>query len=145
MVEERGSREEREGRREERKGELERVAATIVDAALKVHKTLGPGLLESVYEQCLAHEIAKRGLRFARQPALAVIYDGEQIEAGYRLDLLVEDCVVVEIKSVETLTPLHQAQVLTYLKLSGLPLGFLINFNSPTLKQGLKRYVRSST
>ena len=144
MSEERFKREEREGEREEREEDLEALAAAVVDAAFKVHKTLGPGLLESVYEQCLAHEFGKRGLRFARQPALAVVYDGELIEAGYRLDLLVDERIIVEVKAVETLTTLHQAQILTYLRLSGLSLGFLMNFNVALFKHGLKRFVKSA-
>jgi GxxExxY protein len=115
------------------------VARQIVDAAFKVHSTLGPGLLESVYEVCLVHELTKRGLKVCRQVALPVIYDGMQLDAGFRLDLLVCACVVVELKVVEALLPVHKAQVLTYLKLSGHRLGLLINFNVARIKDGIVR------
>lgn len=100
---------------------------------------MGPGLLESAYEHCLAHELSARGLSARRQVPLPIIFDGVQIEAGYRLDLLVNDLVIVEVKAVETLAPLHEAQLLTYLKLSGRRLGYLMNFNVKLLKQGLRR------
>ena len=115
------------------------VARQIVDAAYEVHSTLGPGLLETVYEVCLVHELAKRGLAVSRQVSLPVIYDGVLLDAGFRLDLLVSDCVIVELKAVELLLPVHKAQVLTYLKLSGHRLGFLINFNVPLIKDGIVR------
>ncbi|WP_295437697.1 GxxExxY protein [uncultured Thiodictyon sp.] len=115
------------------------VARQIVDAAFKVHSTLGPGLLESVYEVCLAYELTKRGLEVSRQVALPVIYDGMQLDAGFRLDLLVCNCVIVELKVVELLLAIHKAQLLTYLKLSGYRLGFLINFNVPLIKDGIVR------
>jgi GxxExxY protein len=114
----------------------------IIDAGLTVHKALGPGLLESVYEHCLAHELEKRRIRAERQVWLPVRYDGVELDAGYRLDLVVEDDVVIEIKSVDTLTRLHQAQLLSYLKLSGKHVGLLMNFNVELFKQGLKRLVR---
>ena len=122
----------------------EAVAKEIVDASFQVHKSLGPGLLESVYETCLAYELSKRGLgvkRHKRQVALPVIYDEQTLEAGLRLDLLVEDAVVVEIKAVERLQPVFDAQLLTYLKLSSKRLGFLINFNVPVIKDGIRRRV----
>lgn len=119
--------------------EVERVATQVVDAAFAVHSTLGPGLLESVYEVCLAYELTKRGLKVERQLPLPVVYDNLCLEAGFRLDLLVERCLVVELKAVEFLLPVHTAQLLTYLKLSGHRLGFLINFNIPLLKDGIKR------
>jgi GxxExxY protein len=119
--------------------EIDRVAKQVVDAAFKVHSTLGPGLLESVYEVCLAHELHRRGLSFSRQVALPVEYEGLRLESGLRLDLLVADCVVVEIKAVETLLPVHKAQLLTYLKLSGHHIGLLVNFNTPLIKDGIKR------
>jgi GxxExxY protein len=119
--------------------EVERVATQVVDAAFAVHSTLGPGLLESVYEVCLAYELTKRGLKVERQLPLPVVYDNLCLEAGFRLDLLVERCLVVELKAVEFLLPVHTAQLLTYLKLSGHRLGFLINFNVPLLKDGIKR------
>jgi len=127
--------------REEPSAEVEAVARTIVDAGLKVHRALGPGLLESVYEHCLAHELAKRGLVVRKQVGLPIIYDGVALEAGYRLDLVVNDLVIVEVKAVEALTRLHEAQILTYLRLSGLPLGFLLNFNVDLFKNGIKRVV----
>ena len=115
------------------------VAKEIVDSAFKVHRELGPGLLESVYEVCLAHELAKRGLDVRRQVKFPVLYDGERLDAGLRLDLLVEDRVIVEIKAVESHKPLFEAQVLTYLKLTQKRLGLLINFNVPLIKNGIKR------
>jgi GxxExxY protein len=122
--------------------ETDRVARAIVDAAFVVHSTLGPGLLESVYEICLTHELVKRGLRVSRQVSLPVHYDGIRLDAGLRLDMVVEDCVVVELKAVEGILPVHQAQLLTYLKLSGHRLGLLINFNSALIRDGIKRMAR---
>lgn len=107
--------------------------------AFKVHSVLGPGLLESVYETCLAHEFHKRGLSFKKQVALPIVYDGIKLEAGLRLDFVVEECVVVEVKAVEAMNPVYQAQVLTYLKLSGHRLGLLINFNVPVIQAGIRR------
>jgi GxxExxY protein len=117
------------------------IAKVIVDAAFKVHTTLGPGLLESVYEDALAHELAKRGLKVVREQAVPVIYDTIQFEEGFRLDLLVEDKVVVEIKSVEKLHPVHHKQVQTYLRLADKRLGLLINFGEALIKNGIKRVV----
>ncbi len=117
------------------------VARHIVDASYKVHSTLGPGLLESIYEICLEHELSKRGLSVKRQVGLPIIYDNLHLDGGLRLDMLVESCVVVEIKAVEALLPVHCAQVLTYLKLSGRRLGFLINFNVAVIKDGIKRLI----
>ncbi len=108
---------------------------------MQVHKLLGPGLLESAYEHCLAHEISRRGLPVQRQLGLPIVYEGEKLDAGYRLDLVVDGAVIVEIKSIDALAPIHDAQVLTYLKLSGLRIGLLMNFNVTLLKQGLKRFV----
>jgi GxxExxY protein len=122
--------------------QTERLASQVIDAAIAVHKALGPGLLEGVYEVCLCHELSRRGVPFQRQVSLPVVYDNIRLDAGLRLDLLVGNCVVVELKAVETLTPLHDAQLLTYLKLTGHRLGLLMNFNSPLLKDGLKRLVR---
>ena len=113
----------------------------MIDAGLRVHRTLGPGLLESAYEVCLAHELQSRGVAVRRQVSLPVLFDGVKLDAGYRLDLLVEEQVVVEVKSVEALAPLHEAQLLTYLKLSQFRLGFLMNFNVQLFKQGLRRLV----
>ena len=117
------------------------VSGQIVDAAIQVHRTLGPGLLENVYELCLEHELKKRGLAVSRQVALPVVYGGIELEAGLRLDLLVEDCVIVELKACESLLPIHRAQVLTYLRLSGHRVGLLINFNAELIKQGIKRII----
>lgn len=108
---------------------------------MKVHSALGPGLLESAYEGCLKHELTKRGLKVLSQVTLPVIYDGVEIDVGYRIDLLVEDAVIVELKAVERLMPLSQAQLLSYLKLSGRKVGLLINFNVEHLKNGIKRIV----
>jgi GxxExxY protein len=120
---------------------VDRIATEIVDAAYRVHSELGPGLLESAYEVCLHHELTKRGLTVRKQVSLPVIYDSIEIDAGYRLDLVVEDSVIVELKSAETLLQIHVAQVLTYLKLGGYKLGFLINFNVTRIKDGIKRIV----
>ena len=120
---------------------VDRVATEIVDAAYKVHSELGPGLMESVYEVCLAHELAKRGLAVRRQVQLPVVYDGIEFEAGYRIDLVVQDLVIIELKSVESLLQIHVAQILTYLKLGGYKLGFLVNFNVNRIKDGIKRIV----
>ena len=120
---------------------VERIGREVVDAALKVHQALGPGLLESVYESCLCHELSTRDIKCLRQVPITVTYNGLQIEAGLRLDMLVGDAVIVELKAVEQTIPLFEAQLLTYLKLTGLRLGYLINFNTVLLKQGLKRMV----
>jgi GxxExxY protein len=121
---------------------VEALAQEIVDAGLKVHRALGPGLLESVYEHCLAHELQSRGIIAERQVPLPVVYEGARLEAGYRVDILVEKSVIIEVKAVDALSRIHQAQMLTYLKLSGCRLGFLMNFNVELFKQGLKRMVR---
>jgi GxxExxY protein len=117
------------------------IAKDVVDAAFKIHTTLGPGLLESAYEACLAHELTKRGYQVERQKPQPIIYDGLQIEVGYRLDILVNGEVILELKAVEQLLPIHHAQLMTYLKLSGKTLGLLINFNVPVIKAGIKRVV----
>jgi len=119
----------------------ESIGKEIVDAAMAVHRELGPGLLESTYELCLVQELSDRGIRCDAQKALPVHYKGIKIESGYRLDLLVENLVIVELKAVQELLPVHQAQILSYLKLSKLHLGYLINFNTILLKNGLKRVV----
>jgi GxxExxY protein len=121
--------------------EIERVATDIVDAAFKLHKKYGPGLLESVCEVCLACELTKRVLNVRRQVVVPIIYENVRLEAGFRLDLLVNDCVIVETKAVEALTDPFVAQVMTYLKLTGIRLGLLINFNSVLLKDGIKRVI----
>ena len=121
--------------------ETERLATIVVDAAFKVHSNLGPGLLESVYEICLAHELRKRGLAIETQVAIPVTYDGIRLEAGLRLDILVERQLLVEIKAVEEVNRVFKAQVLTYLKLTGLRLGLLINFNVTLIKNGIQRVI----
>jgi GxxExxY protein len=113
----------------------------VIGACIEVHRSLGPGLLESAYEECLAHELGLRRLAFERQKPVPVTYKGVQLECGYRLDLVVEDCLVVEVKAVEKLQPLHQAQVLTYLRLTGLPSALLVNFHADTIRRGLRRLV----
>ncbi|HEY2413538.1 MAG TPA: GxxExxY protein [Pirellulaceae bacterium] len=120
----------------------ERVASIIVDAAIAVHRALGPGLLESVYEVCLAHELRKRGLKVERQIPVPIQYDGLQFEEGFRCDLLVDSRIICEIKSVQELHPVFTAQVLTHLRLTNLRLAFLINFNVKLLKDGLHRIAR---
>ena len=117
------------------------ISQQIVDAAYQIHKTLRPGLLESVYEVVLAYELRKRGLKVERQLPVQVVYDGICFEEGYRLDLLVEDKVIVEIKSIETLTPVHKKQLLTYLRLLDKRLGLLINFNEELIRNGISRVV----
>ena len=119
--------------------ELNEITEAIIGCALKVHRALGPGLLESTYEVCLVHEIVKVGLKVQAQVPLPVHYDGIRLDAGYKIDLLVEDKVIVELKAVDALNPLHEAQLLSYLKLSGNKLGLLINFNVRMLKNGIKR------
>ena len=115
----------------------------IIGAAIEVHRHLGPGLLESAYEECLCHELALRNLPFERQKCLPIEYKGLRLQAAYRLDLLVRDTVIVEIKATDGLLPIHTAQVLTYLRGAGKELGLLINFNVPILKNGIKRIVNS--
>ena len=121
--------------------ELNEISEKIIGAAIQVHRTLGPGLLESTYEACLKYELEKRGLKIQSQVGLPVIYDGIQIDLGYRLDILVEDAVIIELKAVTTIIPLHEAQLLSYLKLSGKHLGLLINFNVTLLKDGITRRI----
>lgn len=117
------------------------VTEDIIGAAIEVHRILGPGLLEAAYEACLCHELAQRGRGFERQKALPVNYKGNLVDCGFRLDLIVEECVIVEVKAVERLLSVHQAQVLTYLRLTGVRVGLLLNFNSMILTQGIKRVV----
>lgn len=123
--------------------ELNEITGQIVDAALKVHKALGPGLLESAYQACLKYELEKRGLRVASQVEQPISYEGVTIDVGYRLDLLVEDAVIIELKSVEELHPVHKAQLLSYLRLSNKRIGLLINFNIERLKDGITRLVNN--
>ena len=122
--------------------EMERIAKQIVDAAFKVHTALGPGLLESVYEACLEYELRKRGLRVERQKKVTIRYDDVELDDALRLDLLVEDLVLVEVKAVETMHPVFTAQSLTYLKLTDRRLAFLINVNVVLIKDGIKRLIR---
>ena len=121
--------------------EAERVGKAVLDAAFKVHTALGPGLLESVYETCTAYELTQSGHRALTQVALPVTYQGIKMDAGLRPDKVVEECVIVEFKSVDTMHPIFEAQLITYLKLTGIRLGFLINFNVVHLKDGIKRIV----
>ena len=123
-------------------GRFEDGSDQIIAACIEVHRHLGPGLLESAYEQCLAHELSLRGLRFERQRPVTVAYKGVRLDCGYRLDLLVADTFVVEVKAIERLLPVHQAQVLTCLKLTGFPVALLVNFNVAVLKHGLRRLSR---
>ena len=119
--------------------ELNQVTRIIIGAAIDVHKAPGPGLLESAYEACLAYEIMERGLSVERQRPLPLIYKAVTLDCGYRLDLLVEDAVIVEVKAVDEFVPIHKAQLLSYLKLSGCKVGLRINFNSLVLKHGIRR------
>lgn len=116
------------------------ISRITVDCAFKVHQALGPGLLESAYEHCLAHELAKRSIKFERQKTLSINYNGLIVDAGYRLDFLIEDEIIVELKSCEKIIPVHEAQILTYLKLSGYKTGLIINFNNRLIKDGIKRF-----
>lgn len=122
--------------------DIEEIGAKVVDSGIKVHKALGPGLLESTYEQCLAYELGERGITVRRQVPLAITYGRLKIDAAYRIDMLIGEAVIVEAKALDVLLPVHQAQLVTYLKLSGHRLGFLMNFNVPLFKQGLKRIAR---
>ncbi|WP_166980366.1 GxxExxY protein [Rhodocaloribacter litoris] len=121
--------------------EEERMARHIVDAAFTVHRHLGPGLLEKVYEVCFCHELGKRGLRYLRQVAIPIEYDGIVFDEGLRLDVLVEKRIICELKAVDEMHPVWEAQILSHLKLTGLRLGFLINFNVPLIKHGIKRII----
>jgi GxxExxY protein len=120
---------------------INEITGAIVNSAMKVHSVLGPGLLESAYQASLAHELRSRGLEVAAQVPLPVVYEGCKLEVGYRIDLVVELRVVVEVKSVEAIHPIHEAQLLSYMRLSGIPVGLLINFNVLHLRDGIKRMV----
>ena len=120
---------------------LNSVSEKIIGAAIEVHKELGPGLLESVYEACLYHELKKQGVSVDCQVDLPIIYKGEITNKTYRIDMLVENCVIVELKSVDTINPIHEAQLLTYMKLLNINLGLLINFNVDILKKGIRRRI----
>ena len=123
------------------KSNINEITDVIIGAAITVHKELGPGLLESAYEACLTFELAEQKVKIERQKGLPIKYRGVQLDCGYRIDLLVEDQVVVELKAVERLEPIHEAQLLSYLKLSGCKVGLLINFNVKILKDGIRRLV----
>jgi GxxExxY protein len=119
----------------------EKLTESIIGAAIEVHKELGPGLMESTYEECLCHELSVRNLPFKRQVPLPICYKKIKLDCGYRIDIVVENTVVLELKSIESILPVHDAQIITYLKLSKLPIGLLINFNVPLLKDGILRRV----
>jgi GxxExxY protein len=119
--------------------DINRLTGEVINAAIEVHKALGPGLLESVYEECLCHELSLRKISYKRQKDLPIEYKGVKLECGYRLDVVVADRLILEIKACESLLPIHDAQVLTYLKLTGIKVGLLINFHVPVLKDGIKR------
>ena len=123
--------------------DIEETAKTIVDSTIKVHRALGPGLLESAYQQCLAYELRKRGLRVECEVVLPIVYDGQQIDAGYRIDMFIEGCVIIENKAIDQVLPIHQAQLLTYLKLRDCRLGFLMNWNVRLMKDGIQRMVNN--
>ena len=123
--------------------QVNEVSGIVVDSAMKVHSALGPGLLESAYEVCLIRELQKRGLRVESQVPIPVQYDGEMLNVGYRADLLVEGLVLVELKAIELVLPIHKAQLLSYLRLSGKQVGLLINFNVEHLRNGIKRIINS--
>jgi GxxExxY protein len=121
--------------------EIERVATAVVDACFVVHKRLGPGLLESVYKACLTAELRKRGFTVVREMKVPIFYDGIELDEGFRLDLLINDLVIVEAKAVEKMIPVFDAQILTHLRLTNRRLGFLVNFNVPLIKDGIKRVI----
>ena len=121
--------------------EFDELSNRVIGCALEVHRALGPGLLESTYEQCLAHELKLNGIRFELQHPLPVKYKGMRLDCGYRVDVLVEDKLIIELKSVERIKAIHEAQLLTYMRLSGIRIGLLINFNVMKLKDGIKRFV----
>ncbi len=121
--------------------ELNRITEEIIGAAIEVHRTLGPGLLESAYEECLCRELSLRKISFERQRIVPIEYKGARLDCGYRIDLLVAETVVVEIKAATEIQPIHEAQLLTYMKIGGWKLGLLINFNVPVLKDGIRRRI----
>ena len=120
---------------------INQITRQVIGAAMRVHTALGPGLLESAYRACLLHELRKQGLRVASEVGLPVVYEGERIDLGYRIDLIVADCVIVEIKCVEAINPVHKSQLLSYMRLSGRQVGLLINFHVEHLRDGIKRMV----
>ena len=121
--------------------DINELSSRIIGAAIEVHKALGPGLLESAYEECLSHEFSFRNFSFERQKSLPLIYKGKKLDCGYRLDLVVENAIILELKSCEKIEPIHKAQLLTYLKLSGLHLGLILNFNTTLMRDGIVRIV----
>ncbi|OGU15932.1 MAG: GxxExxY protein [Geobacteraceae bacterium GWC2_53_11] len=122
---------------------IEELGNTVIGAAIKVHRTLGPGLLESAYQKCLDYELRKMGLRIECELTLPIQYEAVRIDAGYRIDMIVEELIIIENKTVERLLPIHEAQLLTYLKMRGCRLGYLLNWNVPMLKDGIKRLVNN--
>ena len=123
--------------------DINQLSSKIIGAAIEVHKALGPGLLESAYEKCLCHELKLRGLSFDNQKPLPLVFKGEEIDCGYRLDIVVGNAIILELKSCEKIEPIHKAQLLTYLKLSGLTLGLVLNFNVPVMRRGIVRIVNN--
>jgi GxxExxY protein len=121
--------------------DINKLSSLIIGAAIEVHQHLGPGLLESAYEECLCYELEIKNLKYDRQKPLPIEYKGKQLDCDYRLDILVEDKIIVELKSCENIEPIHKAQLLTYLKLSGVKLGLLMNFNVPLMREGISRIV----
>jgi GxxExxY protein len=121
--------------------DINKLSSNVIGAAIEVHKTLGPGLLESAYEECLCHELSLQGLSFERQKPLAVTYKEKLLDCGYRLDIVVEKKIILELKSCEKIEPIHKAQLLTYLRLSGINLGLILNFNVPVMRNGIARVV----
>ena len=122
---------------------LNEITARVIGAAIEVHIALGPGLLESAYEECLSQELQLRGISFERQKPLPVKYKGARLDCGYRLDMVVEDKVILELKACDSIEEIHKAQILTYLRLSGLKLGLILNFNVPVMKEGIVRVVNN--
>ena len=120
---------------------MNQLSSRIIGAAIEVHKSLGPGLLESAYEECLCHELSIQGLLFEKQKPLSINYKGKKLDCGYRMDIVVEKEVIIELKSCEKVEAIHKAQLLTYLKLSGLNLGLILNFNVPLMRDGIVRIV----
>ena len=121
--------------------DINQLSSQIIGAAIEVHKVLGPGLLESAYEKCLCHELKLRGLSLENQKPLSLVFKGEKLDCGYQLDIVVENTIILELKSCEKIEPIHKAQLLTYLKLSGVKLGLLLNFNVPIMRDGIVRMV----
>ena len=123
--------------------DINQLSSKIIGGAIEVHKVLGPGLLESAYEKCLCHELKLRGLSFDNQKPLPLVFKGEEIDCGYRLDIVVGNAIILELKACEKIEPIHKAQLLTYLKLSGLTLGLILNFNVPAMQRGIVRIVNN--